>query len=810
MPSSKPSSSPSPSFPLDERLLLRDTSFRLVVARGGAAPGGSAGAGASSGAGASAGGDAPVPAVLTLYPDRLEYILAGGETSPSPSRPTVLLADDLLCARAGYGGAPRSSLTVLAYPHPSPAAGLCGGRPSAGAVESARSQRSRVALHFLRDPRADVAASPLLPVGATAEDGGDALTSSAGVTSASQRAADIVALWAACIGRVATGLPRPGPGAGGGPLHTAHLLKLFGLDDGEVSAAVAGAGKSSRPHAPPSTSATATSPSGLLTGLYAHPSPLPAPLDPPSGLPPRRRLLVYVMPTSGPGQAVRVWRTECAGVVADGGCTVDEVVTTHAGHCTQEIRDMPWERLAGYDGVVAVGGDGSLAEVVRGLMSRPDWARVVERVAVGVIPAGSGNGLALSLLHRADRPPSVANAAMLIAKGHISRLDMASVFSLGEAGADPLHRKGSGSGSSSGAPTPHPPDSSSSATLNPAIVSPVRTGSKLEASSSSSASTEAGAGARGVRAKDEGGVEEEEGEDEPASLPSHPLSAPHKNHGKWGARTFTFLSLEWGIVADIDIESESLRFLGGARFDVYGLIRGLFLRRYRGTFAYLPAHATHVGGGEEAAAAVKRAAGRAVSPPADASTPAPVGDKADHSSTRDRTASSSSSSTAASHGPPLAHLVPFDRPVPLNWRSLSGTFTFLWITQTSHQSGGVALVPGARLDDGLFTVTIVRDTSPLGMLNVLLALDDKGSQANCTGVETFTCSAWRLEPEHRGAPRRAGEAAPVHNHRASGVGHVTLDGEDSPYGPVQAEMHRGLLRVYGPQGGDGGGVGEAV
>ena len=40
------------------------------------------------------------------------------------------------------------------------------------------------------------------------------------------------------------------------------------------------------------------------------------------------------------------------------------------------------------------------------------------------------------------------------------------------------------------------------------------------------------------------------------------------------------ISLTWGIVADVDKESEVLRYLGDFRFDVYGFIRTLFLRRY--------------------------------------------------------------------------------------------------------------------------------------------------------------------------------------------------------------------------------------
>ena len=48
-----------------------------------------------------------------------------------------------------------------------------------------------------------------------------------------------------------------------------------------------------------------------------------------------------------------------------------------------------------------------------------------------------------------------------------------------------------------------------------------------------------------------------------------------------------FLSLGWGLLADIDIESERLRVLGGARFTLWAAARVLTLRTYRGKIHYL-------------------------------------------------------------------------------------------------------------------------------------------------------------------------------------------------------------------------------
>lgn len=52
-----------------------------------------------------------------------------------------------------------------------------------------------------------------------------------------------------------------------------------------------------------------------------------------------------------------------------------------------------------FDGIVTVSGDGLLHEVVNGLMLRKDWMEIREKVTIGGIPGGTGNGLIKALLH---------------------------------------------------------------------------------------------------------------------------------------------------------------------------------------------------------------------------------------------------------------------------------------------------------------------------------------------------------------------------------------------------------------------------
>ena len=51
------------------------------------------------------------------------------------------------------------------------------------------------------------------------------------------------------------------------------------------------------------------------------------------------------------------------------------------------------------------------------------------------------------------------------------------------------------------------------------------------------------------------------------------------------SKVYSFLSVSWAILSDIDINSESLRCfnLGHSRFVIWGTLRFLFVREYQGT-----------------------------------------------------------------------------------------------------------------------------------------------------------------------------------------------------------------------------------
>lgn len=95
----------------------------------------------------------------------------------------------------------------------------------------------------------------------------------------------------------------------------------------------------------------------------------------------KKRILFIINPISGVGR-----RNKLPGLIEKVAVRYDVVCTIahseYAGHAIRLAREAA---QAGYDAVVAVGGDGSINEVAEGIAGTD--------CALGVIPAGSGNGL---------------------------------------------------------------------------------------------------------------------------------------------------------------------------------------------------------------------------------------------------------------------------------------------------------------------------------------------------------------------------------------------------------------------------------
>jgi YegS/Rv2252/BmrU family lipid kinase len=125
----------------------------------------------------------------------------------------------------------------------------------------------------------------------------------------------------------------------------------------------------------------------------------------------KRRAKIILNPMADMGNAWRV-ANDLRPIVAEHG-SVDWAGTVYPTHATELARQAG---LDGYDLVIAMGGDGTVHEVVNGLMQVP----ADKRPALGVVPVGSGNDFA----HAIGVPLKADHALAHALKGETSAVDL--------------------------------------------------------------------------------------------------------------------------------------------------------------------------------------------------------------------------------------------------------------------------------------------------------------------------------------------------------------------------------------------------
>ncbi|GAQ86523.1 Long Chain Base Kinase [Klebsormidium nitens] len=138
-----------------------------------------------------------------------------------------------------------------------------------------------------------------------------------------------------------------------------------------------------------------------------------------------KRLIVIVNPKSGRGKAPEIYNQDVEPLLKAAGVQYTTTFTTHWNHA-KEIAQEAERRSC--DGIVCVSGDGSAVEVMNGLLDRADWQEAIQ-IPIGLVPAGSGNGLAKSFLTLAGEPYDPAGAVLAIILGQKKKLD---VFTLSQ------------------------------------------------------------------------------------------------------------------------------------------------------------------------------------------------------------------------------------------------------------------------------------------------------------------------------------------------------------------------------------------
>nr|XP_033815880.1 sphingosine kinase 2 [Geotrypetes seraphini]XP_033815881.1 sphingosine kinase 2 [Geotrypetes seraphini]XP_033815882.1 sphingosine kinase 2 [Geotrypetes seraphini]XP_033815883.1 sphingosine kinase 2 [Geotrypetes seraphini]XP_033815884.1 sphingosine kinase 2 [Geotrypetes seraphini] len=284
-----------------------------------------------------------------------------------------------------------------------------------------------------------------------------------------------------------------------------------------------------------------------------------------------------------------------------------------------------------------------------------------------------------------------------------------------------------------------------------------------------------------------------------------------------GTRSFSFLSVAWGFISDVDLESEKYRHMGSARFTLGTAVRLASLRTYRGRLSYLPATDGHrpisrsitlaangslanirqhaplhrtisdMGLCEERNVVTKRNSPTSVTDtgelPSFEASPSPAFLDSD-SFTFDTapgappsaTHSAEFTNTRQMYGPLDNLLVPLDEPVPQDWVTLEGDFVLVLAIYQTHLGADLFMAPFASFGEGLIHLFFVKaGISRAAMVRLFLAME-RGSHFEYPHFTHMPVRAFRLEPlTHKGV--------------------MTVDGERVEYGPIQGQIHRRLCNL---------------
>ncbi|MGN6109173.1 MAG: diacylglycerol/lipid kinase family protein [Kofleriaceae bacterium] len=141
------------------------------------------------------------------------------------------------------------------------------------------------------------------------------------------------------------------------------------------------------------------------------------------------RTTVIVNPKSQGGRLGKRW-TEVAETIGRA-FPFDEAITERAGDATRLTREA---LRAGAERVVAIGGDGTVNEVVNGFFD-DDGAPISPEASFALLPYGTGGDFRKTL----ELPTKLADAAAVIAQNHRRRIDVGRLWFTGPNG-ERLHR----------------------------------------------------------------------------------------------------------------------------------------------------------------------------------------------------------------------------------------------------------------------------------------------------------------------------------------------------------------------------------
>ncbi|XP_016570479.1 sphingosine kinase 2 isoform X2 [Capsicum annuum] len=228
------------------------------------------------------------------------------------------------------------------------------------------------------------------------------------------------------------------------------------------------------------------------------------------------------------------------------------------------------------------------------------------------------------------------------------------------------------------------------------------------------------------------------------------------------SRFFSVLMLAWGLIADIDIESEKYRWMGSARIDFYAMQRIFRLRRYNGCIKFVAAPGYETFG-----------------EPAE-----PEGE----------TISEVKSNFVQHKGyrGPALHMKEFNR-------KIEGPFVSVWLHNVPWGGQDALAAPDAKFSDGYLDLVLIKECPKLTLLSLMTELN-KGGHVKSPHVLYFKVKAFVLEPGARVDDRSKEGIIDVDGEvLASGKGTYKSNYKTlMTYDKIYIKVDQGLATVFSP------------
>jgi len=245
-------------------------------------------------------------------------------------------------------------------------------------------------------------------------------------------------------------------------------------------------------------------------------------------------------------------------------------------------------------------------------------------------------------------------------------------------------------------------------------------------------------------------------------------------------KLYAFLSVTWGMVSDVDIESEKYRCMGETRFLIGAIVRIIGLRLYRGRLSYLPASQTVDGETNLAYDGSPGEVGRRRTVDGYINSSVPHKEHLHGNGVNVDVVNHTDSVTIPSslnQGPTDHLLPPLTSELPPNWVVEDGEFILGCPVFLSHLGTDLMANPDGKFGDGVMGIFFVKSgTGRMALFNLFGKMKD-GSHVSSHHVKYVKALAFRLEPD------------------TSQAGTIAVDGEEIDYVPIQGQIHRSLAKL---------------